>query len=307
MLITTSSLRKEFGEVIAVNDINLEIPKGAIYGLIGPNGAGKTTTFRMITGLLEPTTGSVNIEGIDVWRDPLSAFAKIGYMPDFFSLYPELKVWEYLDYFANTYKLPKQEIAEKIDEVLSMVNLIDKKNAFIKGLSRGMTQRLCIAKTIIHNPELIILDEPASGLDPIARKELMQTLLRLNRQDKTILISSHILSELSEVCNYVGIMENGKLVKSGEINSVIDESKATIKIEIETLDKPDKVIAYLNRIKGIIGLELTPNGCIFDLVGDNKRVVQLHKMIMAKGFLLTSFAKRKKDISDIFMEVSKKP
>lgn len=304
-LITLRSLRKEYGDVIAVNNVDLEIPKGTIFGLIGPNGAGKTTTLRMITGLLEPTSGSVSIDGIDVWKDPLNAFAKIGYLPDFFSLYEKLKVWEYIDYFARAYKLEKLKIPERSRYVLEAVSLWEKKDAFVSALSRGMKQRLGIAKTILHDPELLVMDEPASGLDPLARNELMQAVIGLNKAGKTILISSHILPELSEICNYIGILERGKLVKSGSIDGIIAEDQTKKKIEIILTRRPQKILKILDKTEGVSGLQSFERNVQFEFKGSDQSVVYLHKMLMSKGFPILTFQYKSKDITDIFMEVSR--
>jgi ABC-2 type transport system ATP-binding protein len=304
MLLQIQKLRKEFGDTIALKNITFDIPQGAIFGLIGPNGAGKSTTFRMISGLLEPTSGKVDIEGIDVWKDPLAAFAQIGYLPDFYSLYEGLKVWEYLDYTANTFKIKRQEIPARIDYLLQQVNLMSKKDEYIFTLSRGMKQRVGIAKTLIHDPKLIILDEPAAGLDPLARKELISILVNLNRSGKTIIISSHILSELSEFCTHVGILEKGVLVKCGEINQIVDEDKFDKKIVIELMGTSDTLVKFISKLKYIKNIEAMPSRVSFDLAGDDKTVVQLHKFLISKDFPMLSFINKRKDISDIFMEVS---
>src|SRR5271170_4396427 len=213
-------LRKEYDNVLAVDDLDLTIPQGEIYGLIGPNGAGKTTTIRMTCGLLMPTMGRALVAGVDVAKEPEKAQQHIGYLSDFFAVYEGLKVWEYLDYFAHAYKMKESEIPARVTEVIAEVNLEVKRDEMIRGLSRGMKQRLGIARAIIHRPKVLLLDEPASGLDPKARLELRNLLLALRDQGATILISSHILTELEGFCTSIGIMERGRMVRSGRIEEI---------------------------------------------------------------------------------------
>lgn len=211
-------------QVVAADRVNLQIADGEIYGFVGPNGAGKTTTLKMICGLLVPTAGTVEVQGIDVEQRPEDAQQFIGYLADFFSLYDDMKVWEYLDYFARAYKMPMEKIPARVTEVIAWVGLESKRDAFIQGLSRGMKQRLGIARAVLHNPPVLVLDEPASGLDPKARVELKDLLKNLNREGKTILISSHVLSDLEEICTSVAIMETGHLLRAGKLSSVMEQS-----------------------------------------------------------------------------------
>ena len=219
-MIRVEKLHKEFDELVAVNDLEMVVPEGEIYGLIGPNGAGKTTTIRMACGLLEPTGGKVFISGVDVHRQPERAQQFLGYLSDFFSVYEDLKVWEYLDYFAHAYKMPEADIAARIEEVIQQVGLEVKRDAMIKGLSRGMKQRLGIARAVIHRPRVLLLDEPASGLDPKARVDLRNLLQSLRDQGATVLISSHILTELEGFCTSIGLMEKGRMIRSGKIEEI---------------------------------------------------------------------------------------
>ena len=219
-VIKMTRLRKEFDDLVAVQGLDVSIPEGEIYGLIGPNGAGKTTTIRMACGLLEPTDGHVTVADVDVHEDPERAQQFIGYLSDFFSVYEDLKVWEYLDFFAHAYKMPEAEIPARIDEVIRQVELEVKRDAMIKGLSRGMKQRLGIARAIIHKPRVLLLDEPASGLDPKARLDLRNLLSSLRDDGTTVLISSHILTELEGFCTSIGIMEKGQMIRSGTIAEI---------------------------------------------------------------------------------------
>src|SRR5271167_4139709 len=225
-MIRLENLSKEYDEVVAVRDLTLEIPEGEIYGLIGPNGAGKTTTLRMCCGLLEPTTGRVLVNNVDVHSDLELAQSQIGYLADFFSVYDDLKVWEYLDYFARAYQLDSATIPARVDEVIEEIGLESKRDAMVKGLSRGMKQRLGIGRAVIHRPKLLLLDEPASGLDPKARIELRQLLKRLRDHGATIVVSSHILPDLEDFSTSIGVMERGMMLRSGRVQELRDEVEA---------------------------------------------------------------------------------
>jgi len=206
-MIKTTHLHKKYKNLVAVKDLNIEIERGDVYGFIGPNGAGKTTTIKILATLISPSFGTASIDGYDVRDYPRAVRAKIGYMPDFFGVYDDMKVWEYLDFFAAAYKIPRQQRVNIIDDVLELTDLHNKREDFVEALSRGMKQRLCLAKTLVHDPDVLLLDEPASGLDPRARIEMRELLKELRRMGKTILISSHILTELADFCNKIGIIE----------------------------------------------------------------------------------------------------
>jgi ABC-2 type transport system ATP-binding protein len=221
--VSTIGLTKAYGPLIAVNDLNLTVPQGSIFGLIGPNGAGKSTTFAMLASLLIPTSGSLEVMGADPAKDATALRRRLGYMPDTLGVYDNLRVEEYLHFFAASYRIPKREWAPLVDGLLELVELSVKKNAMVNSLSRGMKQRLSLARALVHDPDLLILDEPASGLDPRARVELRDLLRNLNSMGKTIIISSHILAELEEVCSDVAIMEAGKLLASGPPRQILDE------------------------------------------------------------------------------------
>ena len=213
--------------VLAADHLNLEIPAGEIFGLVGPNGAGKTTTLKMVCGLLVPTAGRVAVNNVDVERNPEEAQRFIGYLADFFSLYDDLKVWEYLDYFAHAYKLDDAMIPARITEVILRLGLETKRDSFVAGLSRGMKQRLGIARAIVHDPPLLVLDEPAAGLDPKSRHELKQLLRGFNARGKTILVTSHVLSDLEEICTSIAILEKGRLIRAGKLEEVMQSAPPT--------------------------------------------------------------------------------
>src|SRR5215475_3294731 len=224
---------KNYGDFTAVENLDLKIEAGELYGFIGPNGAGKSTTIRFLATLLKATHGEGTVNGFSVTRDPLSVRRSVGYMPDNFGVYDGMKVWEFLDFFAVAYQIPRSKRKQVIGDVLELLDLTHKRDDFVNGLSRGMKQRLCLAKTLVHDPPVLILDEPSSGLDPRARMEFKALLKELRRMGKTILISSHILSELADCCTSIGIIERGQLLMHGPIESVYRQIRSHRVVEIK--------------------------------------------------------------------------
>lgn len=298
-------LRKEFDNVLAVDDLNLKISKGEIFGLIGPNGAGKTTTIRMACGLLAPTQGRALVNGIDVAKEPERAQRYIGYLSDFFAVYEDLKVWEYLDYFAHAYKMPEAEIPARITEVIAQVNLEVKRDAMICGLSRGMKQRLGIARAIIHHPQVMLLDEPASGLDPKARLELRSLLLGLRDQGATILISSHILTELEGFCTSIGIMEKGRMVRSGSISEVTAAAASPRLVRLtwtgNSLAVAQEKLAGDPRISE---LNLTTGAGTFHFSGAEQDLATVLASLVEAKVQVTSFGEVKQTVEELYMKLS---
>ena len=232
-VVETRGLVKRYGDQVAVAGVDLAVGPGEIYGLVGPNGAGKTTTMKILATLLAPTAGEAYVTGIPVGADPLEVRRRIGYMPDFYGVYDDLRVWEYLDFFARCYGVPANRRATMIGELLEIVNLGSKRDAYVESLSRGMRQRLCLAHTLVHDPTLLILDEPASGLDPRARVEMREILRELRAMGKTILVSSHILPELGEMCTGVAIIDHGRVLRAGSIAEIERSLHATVSAVIE--------------------------------------------------------------------------
>ena len=220
------------GQLVAADHLTLEVPAGEVFGLVGPNGAGKTTTLKMVCGLMLPTAGRITVNAIDVERQPEEAQKYIGYLADFFSVYDDLKAWEYVEHFARAYKMDSAKISERVKEVIALMGLESKYDAMVGSLSRGMKQRLGIARAIVHDPPLLVLDEPASGLDPKARLELKELIRRLNREGKTVFITSHVLSDLEEICTSLAIMEKGKLLRVGKIGDVMRGAGMTKRVRI---------------------------------------------------------------------------
>ncbi len=239
------------GRLVAADRLTLEVPAGEVFGLVGPNGAGKTTTLKMVCGLMLPTAGRITVNNIDVEREPENAQQYIGYLADFFSVYDELKAWEYVEYFALAYKLEPAKVHERVREVIGLMGLETKYDAMVGSLSRGMKQRLGIARAIVHDPPLLVLDEPASGLDPKARLELKELLRRLNLEGKTVFITSHVLSDLEEICTSLAIMEKGKLLRVGKIDDVMCGAGRTKRVRIKLAAAGFALGAWLAKRPGV--------------------------------------------------------
>jgi ABC-2 type transport system ATP-binding protein len=298
-------LRKEFADVVAVQGLDLTIPEGEIFGLIGPNGAGKTTSIRMAFGLLDPTDGQVMISGVYVHDEPERAQQFIGYLSDFFSVYEDLKVWEYLDFFAHAYKMPDAEIPARIDEVIERVGLEVKRDALIKGLSRGMKQRLGIARAIIHKPRVLLLDEPASGLDPKARLNLRNLLRSLHDQGSTVLISSHILTELEGFCTSIGLMEKGRMIRSGSIEGISAAESSMRVVRLRWMGQAEAVVrASLNQNAQATGLMVQGDQAVFKFAGSEEELSGVLAGLVTAGVRVLSFGEVKQTVEDLYLKLS---
>ena len=251
MMVHVDNLTKRFRGTLAVDRLTMQIPTGEIYGFVGANGAGKTTTMRIIAGLLKPTSGKVYVNGVDVSKEPLEVKRNIGYMPDFFGVYDDLKVSEYMNFYAGLQGISKSKTAELADSLLQLVRLTEKREAYVDSLSRGMKQRLCLARSLIHDPKFLILDEPASGLDPRARVEMKEILKELRSMGKTVLISSHILPELSELCTAIGIIDSGRLVASGSVSEVVEKMSQSGRVKIKVADREEEAVKVMMEMPGI--------------------------------------------------------
>jgi ABC-2 type transport system ATP-binding protein len=310
-IIEIQGLTKKYGALTAVDDLTLNIEEGAVFGFIGPNGAGKTTTMRILTTLLKPTSGKAWVAGHSVADDPRSVRRVIGYMPDFFGVYEDMKVWEYLDFFAACYDIPPPTRLGMIDDLLSLVDLLHKKDEFVESLSRGMKQRLCLARTLAHDPQVLILDEPASGLDPRARIEIRELLRELKNMGKTIFFSSHILSEVADVCTSIGIIEAGTLVAYGDMEEMRKQLRAHRLIEVRVIGDLTPLQEFLLRHDGVqtitAGLEadLPPDTVRFDFGGSDQALSQLLANLIEAGIPVLSFNEESGDLEDVFMHVTK--
>jgi ABC-2 type transport system ATP-binding protein len=305
-MIEVRNLSKRYKKLDALSGVNFDIEQGDIFGYIGPNGAGKTTTIKILATLLLPTDGMAFIDGIDVVRDPMSVRRIIGYMPDFFGVYDEMKAWEYLDFFAACYRIPKAKRLGIIDDVLELTDLTTKKDAFVHELSRGMKQRLCLARCLVHDPKILLLDEPASGLDPRARIELRELLKELGRMGKTILVSSHILTELADFCNTVGIIEVGKMVLHGKIEDILREIKGARVLEIKVKDQDEaakEVLLSHDKVEDVI--IASPGFLKVHFNGETDDLPDLMDYLKEGGVRVLSFAEEETDLEDLFMRVTK--
>jgi ABC-2 type transport system ATP-binding protein len=303
-MIEVRHLRKEYDKNVALENLHLEIPEGEVFGLIGPNGAGKTTLIRVLATLLEPTYGQVRIAGIDVLKEPLRVHPLIGYMSDFFSLYENMLVWEYLDHFARCYGVERHRRTRYIDEVLQLVSLDVRRDAAIRTLSRGMRQRLCFAKTLVHQPKVLLLDEPASGLDPAGRLEFREMLKQLHAMGRTVLISSHILTEMAEFCTSIGIMEEGRLLASGRVEEILQQLQPGLRLEIEVAGGADRLVDLLQKDGAVQKLD-TANGQVRCRWSAGREALpDLHRRIVHAGVDLIALSVKTDNLEDIYMRIS---
>ena len=304
-MIEIHHLHKQYKGLNAVKDLSLQLEAGDIFGFIGPNGAGKTTTIKMLATLLKPTSGTAFIDGIDVIEQPEAVRGRIGYMPAFFGIYDDMRVWEYLDFFAGAYRLPKNNRPRVIDDVLNLTDLIGKKDNYVEELSTGMKQRLCLAKTLIHDPKVLLLDEPASGLDPRARIEIKELFKELKAMGKTIIISSHILPELADFCNKVGIIERGEMLVSGDVSDIMAQVSGGRTLEIKIMGDEDRAVSLLESAEGVLAARLVNDHFQVDFSGDLEAQADLNKMLVQSGLRVLSFSEQETDLEDIFMKVTK--
>lgn len=307
-MIQIRNLTKRYRDLVAVRDLNLTIEKGDVFGFIGPNGAGKTTTIKILATLLEPSSGTAYVDGIDVVRNPLEVRRIIGYMPDFFGVYDDVKVWEYLDFFAAAYKIPANKRKGIIDDVLELTDLTGKREAYVESLSRGMKQRLCLAKTLVHDPKVLLLDEPASGLDPRARIEFRALLKELQAMGKTIFVSSHILPELADFCNVVGIMERGNLVVAGRVNDIVQKLEGHIVLDARItgdLENGSRARQLLDGHPHIKEVRVEGNHLSIDFLGAHDDLPPILAHLVTNGVPVASFSQREADLEDVFMKVTK--
>jgi ABC-2 type transport system ATP-binding protein len=296
---------KRYGELLAVDDLSLKIAPGEMFGFIGPNGAGKSTTIRFLATLLKPSGGDGIVNGFRVSRQPLDVRRSLGYMPDSFGVYDGMKVWEFLDFFALAYQIPRARRRQVIHDVIELLDLTAKRDDFVNGLSRGMKQRLCLAKTLVHDPPVLILDEPASGLDPRARVEVKALLKELRRMGKTILISSHILSELADCCTSIGIIERGKLLMHGPIDEVYRRIRRNRVLVIKFLEKMEEGLSIVRSLPETRRVEVEGNQATVELAADEQQAAALLERLVAAGVRMHSFAEKEPSLEDVFMLITK--
>ncbi|MHB1392875.1 MAG: ABC transporter ATP-binding protein [Clostridia bacterium] len=304
-MLSIKNLDKRYGKFQAVSDLNLEVPEGEIFGFVGPNGAGKTTTMKIICGLLRATTGEITLDGVDVIKHSKQIKEKIGYMPDFFGVYDDLKVSEYLEFYASIYNIKGQARKKITNDLLELVDLSHKREVYVDSLSRGMKQRLCLARSLVHNPGLLVLDEPASGMDPRARVEMKEILKNLKGMGKTIIISSHILPELVELCTSIGIIDKGRIVISGSVEEIMQQvySKKVIKLKVR--DKIDAAVMILKEYPFIDKLVYGADTIQAGFEGGDEDMSRVLSALVTRGIPVVSFAQLDGNLEDVFMKVTK--
>ena len=303
-MLELKAIRKKYGNFPALDGLDLEIKKGELFGFVGPNGAGKTTTVKIITGLLSPDEGSVRIDGVDAVKDSRSLKQKIGYVPDFFGVYDNLKVSEYMEFFASCYGLEGLQARKRIMLLLEQMKLEDKADFFVDGLSRGMKQRLCLARALIHDPELIVLDEPASGLDPRTRLDYMATLRELKEQGRTLLVSSHILSELSELCTSIGIIEQGRMVLQGSMEQIFDRVNSSNPLNISVFSNKDKALSILKSHPCVQTISVDEDEIKVGFMGDRQDEALLLQQMIDADVMISGFMREKGSLESIFMQIT---
>lgn len=303
-MLKIKSLVKCYGNFKAVDDLNLHVKKGEIFGFVGPNGAGKTTTMKIISGLLDSDSGEVYIDGIDAIKNRKEVKRKIGYMPDFFGVYDDLRVDEYLEFYASIYGIEGNEKNELIKDLLELVNLAHKKDSYVDDLSRGMKQRLCLARCLVHNPNLLILDEPASGMDPKARVEMKNILRTLKDMGKTIIISSHILPELAELCTNLVIIQNGRAVISGTVEEVMDKAYKSKFIRIKTLSNIDGTVKILKEYVEVKDVKNLGNNIVTAAFNGNEETMSnILERLIKENIKVVSFNTMEGNLEEVFMKV----
>ena len=303
-MLQIKELNKSYGNFKALDGLNMEIKKGEIYGFIGPNGAGKSTTMKIVSGLMTADSGEVYVAGIDALKNHKKIKEKIGYMPDFFGTYNNLRAIEYLEFFASTYGIIGAEARKLGMDLLELVNLKDKYDTDVDGLSRGMKQRLCLARCLIHNPQLLILDEPASGMDPRARYEMKGILKNLKDMDKTVLVSSHILPELGEICTQIGVINHGKMLYSGTVEEVMERFSGNAPLKITVIDDMDKAIEVLKEQPTVTKVKGEENRIECSYQGDAYEISRLIKLLVEAGVPVIGVDRATANLEDVFMKIT---
>ena len=309
-MLKIDSLTKNYGSFPALKGLSLEIPDGALHGFVGPNGAGKTTTMRILATLMKPTSGTAYVDGTDVVKDGQAARKLVGYMPDFFGVYDSLKCWEYLDFYARCYRIGATERKRMTRQLLELVQLEEKENEYVDALSRGMKQRLCLARSLIHDPKLLILDEPASGMDPRARAEMKGILRTLREMGKTVLISSHILPELAEMCDSLTILDHGQLVFSGSVEELSDKMNGNAPLDIrltegcgeENVDAAVRCLKEMPAVNEILREE--PYLLRIRLENGTDVCSDVLRQLVMKGVPVSDFHRAPMNLEKVFMEVT---
>ncbi len=296
---------KDYGDFTAVGSLSLKIDAGEMFGFIGPNGAGKSTSIRFLATLLKASRGDGTVNGFSVNRQPMDVRRSIGYMPDDFGVYDGMKVWEFLDFFAVAYRIGRAQRKAVIGDVLELLDLTHKRDDYVNGLSRGMKQRLCLAKTLVHDPPVLILDEPTSGLDPRARIEVKALLRELRRMGKTILISSHILSELADCCTSIGVIERGRLLMHGTIDAVYRQIRRNRIVEIRFVENQVEGVSILRSSPTLKSIDIDDNRVTVELETDDLGLSDILERLIKSNVKIHSFNDKDPNLEDVFMQVTK--
>ena len=304
-MIAVEDLTKIYGTRAALDHVSFEVPEQEIFGFVGPNGAGKTTTLRILAALLEPTQGRAFIGGTDVTKDRDKVHTSIGYMPDFFGVYDQLTVGEYLDFYAACYQLPKQRRQRIVDDLLALIGLSERKGQLVDTLSRGLKQRVCLARALVHDPAVLLLDEPASGLDPRARVEMREILKELRGMGKTIIISSHILPELTELCTMIGIIDHGRMRATGPVAEVIARLTSGRRLRIKVLGpKEEAAAAILAPLPSILKVEVMDGLIEAEFNGDEAVASEILLRLTSAGIQVASFSEIEGGLEDAFLKAT---
>lgn len=299
------NLKKSYQNLEAVRGVSFSLKPGDIFGFIGANGAGKTTTIKMLATLLEPSDGTARVNGFDISNDKFDVRRLVGYMPDFFGVYDDIKVHEYLEFFAALYQVPRAVRGKVINNVLELTDLTSKRDQFVQSLSRGMQQRLCLARCLVHEPTLLLLDEPASGLDPRARIELRELILELGRMGKIVIVSSHILPELSDFCNVVGVIEKGRMVASGPVEEVLRGIRPVRSIKIKTMNRASEAKLEAARHQGVIEAIAIDEAVVkVQLDGDDQMAWELLKRLVAQDIAIVDYSEEQANLEDAFIQLT---
>jgi ABC-2 type transport system ATP-binding protein len=308
-LLKITDLQKSFGSFHALDHLNLEIARGELFGFVGPNGAGKTTTMKIISGLMMPDGGEITIDGINALQDRHRLKQKIGYMPDFFGVYDNLKTYEYMEFYASVYGISGHKAGQLCSRLLELVHLSDKADSYVDSLSRGMKQRLCLARSLVHNPDFLILDEPASGLDPRARLEMKEILKHLHSMGKTLLISSHILPELAEICSSIGILAHGSMIACGtmeEIQHILKRSNPVM-IRLACMDERAAAIRLLKEHPEVRSLSVEDSTLSITLKETDNRErseAALLSFLVSSGISICSFYRKESSLESLFIQLT---
>ena len=303
-MIAVQGLTKVYGHRTALDAVSFEVPKGEIFGFVGPNGAGKTTTLRILAALLEPTAGRAFVDGADVMRQPDLVHERLGYMPDFFGVYDQLTATEYLDFYAACYRIPRARRTKIAADLLELVGLADRRDQSVDTLSRGLKQRLCLARALVHDPAVLLLDEPASGLDPRARVEMRDILKELQRMGKTIVISSHILPELTELCTMIGIIDQGRMRATGPVQDVIRELTSGRRLRIMVMGRRDEALAILKALPSIRTVDMINGAIEAQYEGDDATAASILQALTAAGISVSGFSQLEGGLEDAFLKAT---